>query len=131
MMKIVIVDDSSTARMIVRRCLEIAGCRDVEFLEAANGKEALFLLKEHSVGFVVTDLNMPVIDGEMLLKRMKSSPRLNEIPLIILSSAVNTAKDRALLEQGAFAVMSKPISPAQISKIMSELIPEKESSYGY
>ena len=74
---------------------------------------------------------MPVMDGEMLLKWMKASPKLNEIPLVILSSAINAAKDRALLDMGAFAVMSKPISPAKISESMSELIPNKESGYGY
>ena len=131
MMKIIIVDDSTTARMIVRRCLEIAGFSDAEFIEAENGKEALALLKEHKVDFVISDLNMPVMDGEMLLKWMKASPKLNEIPLVILSSAINDAKDRILLDMGAFAVMSKPISPAKISESMSELIPNKESGYGY
>ena len=131
MKKIIIVDDSTTARLIVRRCLEIAGCSNAEFIEAENGKVALALLKEHEVDFVVSDLNMPVLDGEMLLKWMKASPKLNEIPLVILSSAVNPAKDRALLDLGAFAVMSKPISPAKISDTMSELIPNKESDYGY
>jgi len=131
MMKIIIVDDSATARMIVRRCLEIAGCSDAEFIEAGNGKEALSLLKEHKVDFVVSDLNMPVMDGEMLLKWMKASPKLNEIPLVVLSSAVNAAKDRVLIDMGAFAVMSKPISPAKINESMSELIPNKESGYGY
>jgi two-component system chemotaxis response regulator CheY len=131
MMKIIIVDDSATARMIVRRCLEIAGLSDAEFIEAENGKEALALLKEHKVDFVISDLNMPVMDGEMLLKWMKASPKLNEIPLVILSSAINAAKDRVLLDMGAFAVMSKPISPAKISESMSELIQNKESDYGY
>ncbi len=131
MNKIIIVDDSATARMIVRRCLEIAGCSDAEFIEAENGKEALALLKEHKVDFVISDLNMPVMDGEMLLKWMKASPKLNEIPLVILSSAINAAKDRVLLDMGAFAVMSKPISPAKINESMSELIPNKESGYGY
>jgi two-component system chemotaxis response regulator CheY len=131
MMKIIIVDDSATARLIVRRCLEIAGCSDAEFIEAENGKEALALLKEHKVDFVISDLNMPVMDGEMLLKWMKASPKLNEIPLVVLSSAINAAKDRVLLDMGAFAVMSKPISPAKISESMSELIQNKESGYGY
>ena len=131
MNKIIIVDDSATARMKVRRCLEIAGLSDAEFIEAENGKEALALLKEHKVDFVISDLNMPVMDGEMLLKWMKASPKLNEIPLVILSSAINEAKNRILLDMGAFAVMSKPISPAKINESMSELIQNKESGYGY
>ena len=62
---------------------------------------------------------------------MKASPKRNEIPLVILSSAINAAKDRVLLDMGAFAVMSKPISPAKINESMSELISNKESGYGY
>jgi len=131
MKKIIIVDDSATARMIIRRCLEIAGFSEAEFIEASDGKEALALLKENKVDFVISDLNMPVLDGEMLLKWMKASPKLNEIPIVILSSAINPAKDRALIEMGAFAVMSKPVSPAKISETMAKLIPNKESNYGY
>jgi len=131
MKKIVIVDDSTTARMIVRRCLEISGLSEAEMLEAAHGKEALALFREHSVDLVISDLNMPVLDGEGLLKWMKASPKLNDIPVVVLSSAVNPAKDRALLDLGAYAVISKPISPAKLSDALGELLPKKESGYGY
>lgn len=131
MKKIVIVDDSATARMIVRRCLEITGLSEAEIHEAGHGKEALALLKEHPADLVISDLNMPVLDGEGLLKWMKASPKLNGIPVIILSSAVNPAKDRALIDLGAYAVISKPISPAKLTDAMGELLPKKESGYGY
>lgn len=122
MKTIVIVDDSRTARMFVRRCLEIAGCQDATFLEAGNGKEALGILKDNQVNFVVSDLNMPVLDGETLLKLIKSSPKLTSIPVVIITSASNPAKDRSLVELGAFAVISKPISPAQVSGSLASLI---------
>jgi len=129
MKKIVIVDDSSTARMFIRRCLEIAGCKDTQFLEAANGEEALAILKKEPVDFVVADINMPVLDGTGLLKRIKSSPKLHMLPVVIVSSASNPAQEQELLKLGAHAVLNKPVSPAQfIAAIGSLLAPQPEDS---
>ena len=116
MKKIVLVDDSGTARMFIRRCLEIAGCQGAEFAEAGNGKEALTLLKAGAADFdfVVSDLNMPVLDGKGLLKWIKASPKLHAIPVVIISSSSNPALEKELKELGAYAVLSKPISPPQL-----------------
>lgn len=129
MKTIVIVDDSSTARMFVRRCLEIAGCQDATFLEAGNGKEALSILKTNQADFVVSDLNMPILDGEMLLKWMKASPKLNETPVVIITSAGNPAKELELMSLGAFAVLSKPVSPATITESFGVLIEKREDAH--
>ena len=69
--KALIVDDSSLMRKAVRKIFEASNKIEVSG-EAENGKEALSLLKEHDVDFVISDLNMPVLDGEMLLKWMKA-----------------------------------------------------------
>jgi len=114
MKRIVIVDDSSTARMFIRRCLEIAGCQDAVFLEAGNGKEALAILQAEPADFVVADLNMPVLDGTGLLKWIKSSPKLHLVPVVIVSSACSPAREKELLALGAYAVLSKPVSPPQM-----------------
>lgn len=112
---IVVSDDSSTARMFIRRCLEIAGLHDVEFLEAANGAEVIEIIKANpAVGAVVTDLNMPVMNGMDLLKRMKSSPKMNAIPVLVVTSVANEEKIKELKEVGAFMVLNKPVSPASI-----------------
>ena len=129
MKKIIVVDDSSTARMFVKRCLEIAGFREAEFLEASNGREALSVLKEHSADLVVSDLNMPVLDGEMLLKWMKSSPKFTETPIVIITSAGNPAKEMELMAMGALAVLSKPVSPADITEAMGSLLQEGGDDY--
>jgi len=126
MKKILIVDDSGTARMFIRRCLEIAGCQGAEFNEAGNGKEALAVLKEKQIDFVVADLNMPVLDGKMMLKWIKSSPKLHEIPVTIITSANNPAIETELLAMGAFAVLSKPISPPVLIESLGTLMQEEE-----
>lgn len=130
MLKILIVDDSSTARMFIRRCLEIAGCQGADFKEAGNGKEALDLLREAPVDFILADLNMPVLDGRNLLKRLKSSPRTCDIPLVVVSSASNPASDVELIAEGAYAVLSKPITPPALIASIGALIKKQEASHG-
>lgn len=117
-LKILIVDDSATARMFVLRCLQISRVfESAEYLEAGNGVEALKLLQEHSISMVFTDLTMPEMDGESLFKRIMANPKLNEIPVVVISSAGNPAKDRQLLDMGVRAVVKKPVSPAKLAEV--------------
>lgn len=118
---IMIVDDSAMARLIMKQCFEIAGCRDKKFIEAADGKDALEKLGREKVDLVVTDLNMPVMEGVALLENIKASPVLKEIPVVIITSNSNSAREAELRGKGAFAVLNKPISPAAIHKMCSNL----------
>lgn len=122
MKTILIVDDSNTARMIARRCLEIVGFEGATFIEAVNGEHAVAFLKRQPVDLVVTDLNMPVMDGETFLKWVKSSPRTHGIPVVMISSADNPAKERHVLELGAHAVLGKPLSPEILRKSVCDLM---------
>jgi two-component system chemotaxis response regulator CheY len=131
--RIIIADDSETARMFIKRCLEIIGLRDAQFLEAANGRDALQLTKEQlakgePVDLLVSDLNMPVMDGVTLLKWVKTSPRLVQLPVLIITSAGNPAKEQELMEQGALAVLNKPVSPASLLKALDSMI-DREDGY--
>lgn len=131
MKKIVVADDSTTARMFVIRCLEIIGLGGSEFLPAANGKEALELLKNGEVDLLVTDLNMPEMNGATLLKKVKASPRLNEIPVVVVSSGSNPAKNEELKKLGAVAVLEKPVSPAALLEVLGSFInPEEKNNDG-
>jgi two-component system chemotaxis response regulator CheY len=123
MMQVLLVDDSATARMFVRKCLEIAGCREAEFFEATNGQEALAFLRDHPVDLVVTDLTMPVMDGQTFLTHVMASPRLNGIPVVVVSSAGNPAKEKELLEIGAVGILRKPVSPAMLVDVIRPYLP--------
>lgn len=128
MKRIIIADDSETARMFIRRCLEIVGLRDAQFFEAANGRDALQLAKEQPADLLVSDLNMPVMDGVTLLKWVKTSPKLVQLPVLIITSAGNPAKERELMEIGAFAVLNKPVAPAALHKALGPLL-DTEDGY--
>lgn len=126
MKTILIVDDSNTARMIARRCLEIIGFESAKFMEAVNGKEAIAILKREPADLVVTDLNMPVMDGETFLKWVKGSPKTHGIPVVMISSADNPAKERQLLDLGAKAVLGKPLSPEILRRSICDLMEKTE-----
>lgn len=123
---VIVVDDSATARMIIKRCLQIAGCGDSNFLEAGDGAEALEIAKSNEVNLVVTDLNMPNMDGTSLLRRIKASPKLHDLPVLVVSSVNNAAKESELLKAGAFAVINKPISPATVAQTLQSLNNQSE-----
>ncbi|HAS81513.1 MAG TPA: response regulator [Verrucomicrobia bacterium] len=125
--KILIVDDSATARMFVQRCLEISRFMDgAEFIEAGDGNEAMLCLQEHSgeIQMVFTDLVMPNMDGEALARRIMASPRFNQIPVVVISSAGNPAKEQYLLNIGVRAVIKKPVSPAKLASVLQAFPPE-------
>ncbi len=123
-MNILVVDDSQTARMFTKRCLEIAGCRGATFFEAQNGKAAMETIKEKTMDLVVTDLVMPEMDGAQLVKQLKENSQFQSIPVIVISSLKNSATEQDLLRQGVRAVLGKPISPATILKAVKPLIEE-------
>ncbi|MBN2644275.1 MAG: response regulator [Desulfuromonadaceae bacterium] len=126
MKRIVIADDSATARMMIRRCLEIVGFGEAEFVEAENGREALTHVKQSPAFLLVSDLNMPIMDGEALLKWVKASPKLVDLPVLIITSAGNPAKAEQLLNMGAFAVVNKPVNPALLNDVLAPLLDKED-----
>lgn len=121
MTRILIVDDSGIARKFIRRCLEMSGCEDAEFFDAEDGAKALEVLAESPMDIILTDLNMPVMEGDELLKRVKEDPKLKDIPVLLITSAENPALNQQLADLGAYKVLSKPISPADLFPILQEL----------
>ena len=83
---ILIVDDSSTSRMIIKRCFEISGIDDSEYYYAGNGLEALDVVKNQEIDLIITDINMPKMDGSNLIKKLKSEESLKDIPIVVTSS---------------------------------------------
>lgn len=122
MKRIIIADDSATARMFIKRCLQIIGLGDAEIVEAEHGKDALAAAKAAPVDLLLTDLNMPVMDGETLVKWIKASPKLNGVPVVVITSAGNPAKEAQLQELGAHRVLNKPVSPPIMMEALADFI---------
>lgn len=76
------------------------------------------MLKESPCDLVITDLNMPKMDGEQLLRRIKGSPRLNHIDIVVISSLINDSRQQKLFEAEALAIFSKPLSVPEFSNFL-------------
>lgn len=120
MKKVLVVDDSRSARMIFIRCLKIVGFDEAEFIEAGDGEEAIAALeREGGVDLAIVDLNMPTMDGFTLLRRLKSHAVRHSIPVVVASSLINDAVRRRLREEGAYAVVEKPVSPISLKAALA------------
>lgn len=116
---ILIVDDSSTSRMIIQRCFVIAGYADSKYSFAENGLDAFSRLKEdQSIDLILTDLNMPKMDGEILIKKLKLDSQTRKVPIIVISSIADSGVESELSKMDILGVIKKPISPAKVQELM-------------
>lgn len=117
---ILIVDDSSTSRMILRRCFKIAGFNKVEFISAKNGLEALDIVEREPIDLIVTDINMPKLNGENLIKKLSGDGRLKKIAVIVISSRSESTEIDELTRLGVRYVLPKPLKPEKLIEIFGE-----------
>ncbi|PKK88314.1 MAG: response regulator [Candidatus Wallbacteria bacterium HGW-Wallbacteria-1] len=123
---VLIADDSKTARMIMKRCLEIVGFTNVEFVQAENGREAVHLAKERKVDLVVSDINMPEMSGIELVQWMKGRPSTHEIPIVMVTSLANPALEEKLMAMGVVAVLKKPLTPTELFEVLGPFLNPEE-----
>ncbi|HET9107442.1 MAG TPA: response regulator [Steroidobacteraceae bacterium] len=117
--KILVVDDSTSVRTIARTALREKG---YEVIEAGNGREALEKLAGERVNLVVSDVNMPVMDGISLLKELKSHPTSKFVPVIMLTTEAGEDKKQEGRAAGAKAWIVKPFQPATLVDAVSKLV---------
>jgi two-component system chemotaxis response regulator CheY len=108
---VLIVDDSPAMRNFIRRVLDLSGLEVGLCLEASNGEEALRLLEDNWVDAVLTDINMPQMDGEELLRRMSEHAVLNLIPVLVVSTDRTEGRIQKMLTLGAKGYVTKPFAP--------------------
>jgi two-component system chemotaxis response regulator CheY len=120
--RILIIDDSRTARMFIRQCFEIAGFADCEFLEASQGEEALAVMKEQpDLALVITDINMPVKDGISMLQDMRASESLKHVPVVVITSTQSAAREAELKPLNVAAILAKPVHLPQVAGTLATL----------
>lgn len=109
--RVLIVDDSSVMRTFIRRIIVLSGMEDAVFLEAPDGYEALRLLREHWVDVVLTDINMPTMDGEELVRCLAADDLLKSVPVVIVSTDGTESRMKQMLALGARGYVKKPFLP--------------------
>jgi len=111
-MKILIVDDFSTMRRIIKNLLRDLGYNNTE--EAADGKKALPMLKEGGFDFLVTDWNMPVMDGFALLKAVRADEGLRDLPVLMVTAEAKREQIVAAAQEGVNGYVVKPFTAAAL-----------------
>jgi len=118
--KILVVEDSPMTRSLIISSLEAVG--DFTIIEAANGFQALRKLPEVSPDLVITDINMPDINGLEVVRFVKQSENFKHIPVIIVTTEGRDVDKERGLRLGADKYLVKPFQPGQLQQFVQELL---------
>jgi two-component system chemotaxis response regulator CheY len=119
MSKLLVVDDSSAMRKIILRVLRQADLDFDDFLEAQGGAEALRLLaSDHEIALVLSDLDMPAMDGVALVKAVRAQHAKERLPVILVANESDVEAMEVALTAGANACVCKPFTPESIRRAL-------------
>jgi len=119
---ILIVDDSRTIRSVIKKTLLIAGVPTGELYEAANGSEALQIMKDNWVDLCFADINMPVMNGIEMIEHMLEDNMLEKLPVVIVSTEGSKTRIEELFRKGVRAYLRKPITPEIVRNVVKEVL---------
>ena len=118
---VLIVDDSAAIRKILQRVLRQAEVPVGTVYEAGDGVEALEALKNQTVGLVLSDINMPNMDGLEFLTKVRAEPAWRDLPVLMISTEGAQAKVLEAVERGASGYVRKPFTADQIKEKLAGL----------
>jgi two-component system, chemotaxis family, chemotaxis protein CheY len=125
-MKFLVVDDFSTMRRIVRNLLKELGYSNVE--EAEDGAVGLSMLKGGGFDFVVSDWNMPNMDGLTMLQNIRSDPDLKHLPVLMVTAEAKKENIIAAAGAGASGYVVKPFTAATLDEKLSKIFEKLEKA---
>lgn len=115
-----IVDDSASMREMIAFTLKGAG---FTVLQGANGQEGLDKLDAGGAEIVITDLNMPVMDGLTFIQKVRTRPKYKFTPILMLTTETQDSKKQAAKTAGATGWLVKPFNPEQLLKVIAKVLP--------
>ncbi|MCP4156626.1 MAG: response regulator [bacterium] len=119
---ILLVDDSNAALFMFKKIINLSGAPINRVLTAENGQLGIDVLKENHVDLIMSDINMPVMDGFQFVEYLKSSKEFSHIPIIMITTE---GRDKYVLKAkqlGAADYVKKPFLPEQIKQIIRETL---------
>ena len=120
---VLVVDDSAAIRKILQRVLRQTGMAIHALHEAGDGQEALEQLKTHrGIQLVLTDINMPKMDGLQLLAAIKASPEWRNLPVVMITTEGGEAKVGEAVKLGAAGYVRKPFTADQIKEKLAGIL---------
>ena len=125
---VLIVDDSGTMRNVIKKVLRLTGISFGNCLEAANGQEAMAVLENNWVDLILSDINMPVMDGFGLLRAVKSQPSFQDVPVVLITTESNEKRLQEAMRLGAKGYIHKPFTPETVRTLVREVMGEADES---
>ncbi len=117
-----VVDDSFVARDVITKVVYLSGVPVKEVFQAANGEEALGMLRSHQIDLVFSDINMPVMSGIELLDRMAADSVLKLVPVVVISTEGSATRIDQFMQKGARGYLRKPFTPEAIRKLLNSVL---------
>jgi two-component system chemotaxis response regulator CheY len=122
-LRVLLVDDSPSARKFIRRVLSNLGVQ--KFLEAENGHQAAQILNETMVDLVVTDYNMPEMDGHELVDHIRQRSWQQSVPVLMVTSEQDNGRLAAVQEAGVSGICDKPFEPSVVRRLLQQIFSEQ------
>ncbi|HUJ22432.1 MAG TPA: response regulator [Bryobacteraceae bacterium] len=119
---VLIVDDSAAIRKILQRVLAQANLPLGKVVEAGDGREALEAMKQQPVGLILSDINMPNMDGLQLLGELKASDQWKHVPVLMISTEGSQSKVMEAVQLGARGFVRKPFTADQIKEKLASIL---------
>jgi two-component system, chemotaxis family, chemotaxis protein CheY len=119
---VLIVDDSPAMRSFVKRVLEMSGFDMGTCFEAGNGREALDLIKNEWVDVILTDINMPVMNGQEFVQNLAAEDSFRSIPVLVVSTDRTDDRVRQMIELGAKGYVKKPFQPEELREELERVL---------
>lgn len=119
---VLVVDDSSSIRAIIKKIIRVSGFNVGEFWDASDGLAALSILKEQWVDIVLTDINMPNMNGMELIAQMKQDDVMVSIPVVVVSTEGSEKTMREAMAMGALGYVKKPFVPEDIKQTLNGIL---------
>lgn len=120
-LKVLIVDDSLVMRKLIVKSLKQTGV-DVDAVEASDGKDALQKLDPKTIKLIISDWNMPQMDGLTFVKKVKEAKDKKHIPIIMLTTEGSMAKFEEALNCGVDDYITKPFTPEKLKKKLEKVM---------
>lgn len=120
--RVLIVDDSPSMRNMIRRVIALSGLDAETVFEAGDGVEALDLVSREWVDVILTDINMPRMNGEELVRRLADAGVTATVPVIVVSTDATAPRQETLSQLGARGYLAKPFAPETLRDVIERAI---------
>jgi two-component system chemotaxis response regulator CheY len=119
-----LVDDSVTIRRVMKNVLKRLIAQEVTYIEAGTGVEALAALKEHheQISFILLDVNMPEMNGDVFLEKMRADKKYNNIRVVMVTTEAEKRTVVRIMKLGANGYIVKPFTPQTMKKSLQPIL---------